>query len=220
MRSMTRPLALIVSLIIARVSYADLVVCTSEREEAQQTPAAAEDVRAYQACLQKWQPILPRAERELRSPAPTKVEGCEAAYATWSDASQSDPTDYDAMVRRLAARDEVEQCREHRLQASGSNVAGAVADPRLQAQGDLSQGRSWVILGSILLSVGGAGLTAIGAVGLALQPKDILDPVGIAILGGSAGLAAAMAIPGAIVLSFGSRKMDRARHTLSATRSR
>jgi hypothetical protein len=193
---------------VASVAHAQPEVCKSERLEAEQNPPVAEDVRAYQACLEKWRAVAARAKEELGKPPPDKRAGCELAFTTWQTSSQSDPNNYDALVTRLRAREEVDRCNAgyvalHPPPEVAARIAAA--DRRAEAE-------------SVLLGAGGVGLTAAGGVGIATLDRPSTNSVegnAFAVLALAIGgaLTGAMVLSGAIVLGFGARQHARARQT-------
>jgi hypothetical protein len=68
-----------------------------------------------------------------------------------------------------------------------------------------------LVLGSIFLSLGGTGLTGIGAAGSVFAARHQLDNVGGIVMGLSGVVAGAVAAVGSIVLTFGARREVRFR---------
>jgi hypothetical protein len=195
----------------ARQAQADLDVCKSQREDAAQTPPAAEDVRALRQCLDRWRDILPRANEELKRPFPDLRAGCEAEFAAWQAASHGDSTSYDAMIIRLEARSQVDRCNAESLTAHPSaEVAARIATEQQHAAAEHARrsSRSLIIVGTMLTSLGGIGLTASGAVGLATMnrpPTNTIEGNTFSILGLAIGglLAGVTGGTGAVLLGFG-----------------
>jgi hypothetical protein len=159
----------------ARQAQPDLDVCKSERDDAAEMPPAAEDMRALRQCTDRWRDMLSRANEELKQSPPDRRAGCEADFAAWQAASGSDPTSYEAMTGRLRARREVERCNAERL----------TAHPSAAVQPARPSGRALIIVGTVLTTLGGVGLTASGAVGLATMnraPTNSIEGNSFAIL--------------------------------------
>jgi hypothetical protein len=201
-------------LIAPAAARADLDVCRSERAEAEQAPAAAEDVRAFQRCMERWRNILGSANAELSKAPPEKRPGCEEPFAEWQAAATADPSNYDAMMNRLHARERVDGCNSESLLARPSPEAAAKAaasQRRLDAEHAHRSARGMVILGSILVGVGGAGLTVSGALGLVTlnAPKsNSTEGNAFQMLGVGVGglLAGVMSATGAVILGFGAHQ--------------
>jgi hypothetical protein len=215
-----RLIAALALLVAASPARAAIDACAAERAEAAATPPADEDVRAYQACLDRWRDILPRAEAELAKPPPQHLDACDGPFARWQTAAAVAPENYEAMQRRLAARDEVDRCVRDALTPREplAVVAARIAAEEQQAQRarDRSEARGWIVGGAILVGVGGVGLTALGAAGLALPARSSAPDYGESVTGdfifGIMGAAcAASAITGALLLGFGARRLSRAR---------
>jgi hypothetical protein len=161
-------------------------------------PPAAEDMRALRQCTDRWRDMLPRANEELKQSPPDGRARCEAEFAVWQAASGSDPTSYEAMTGRLRARREVERCNAERL----------TAHPSAAVQPARPSGRALIIVGTVLTTLGGVGLTASGAVGLATMnraPTNSIEGNSFEILGLAIGgvLAGVTGGTGAVLLGFG-----------------
>ena len=193
-------------LLISPLAHAQLDVCRAERSDAELSPPVAEDIRAYERCRKQWRDVLPHAEEELRKLAPPKLFACAAAFTAWQCATQADPTNYNAMVQRLAARAELERCNADAL---APRLPASELAARLQAERRRTAAASAhasIAIGSVLLAVGGAGLTAVGGVTLYFDSDGLLNnPVGLAIMGASGAAAAGLALSGALVLGLGTR---------------
>lgn len=212
-------------MLVGHAAHAQANVCESERIEAEQTPPAAEDVRAYQVCLEKWRSISARITAELSKPPPERRVACDRAYTDWQATTQSDPKNYDAIVARLRAREVVDRCNEQDSALHPPpEVAAKIAaeDRRTAAQRDLRGAKRTVIVGSVLLGAGGIALTAVGGVGIATinrpAPPDSTEGNVFAVLGLAIGgaITGALAVTGALILGFGARQHARARHEVSA----
>jgi len=193
-----------------------LEVCVAERDDASSTPAAAEDVRAYRACVERWRQVLPRAEAELAKPPPRRLAACDGPFARWQAAAAVAPDNYDAMLLRLAARDETERCVADALAPREplAVVAGRIAaeNERERREHERREGRGWVILGSVFLGTGGVGLTAAGATGLALDVGGRqANPLGGMVFGLAGALGGVLAGTGVLLVGFGARKLARNR---------
>lgn len=182
-------------LVAASPARAALDVCANER--------ANEEERAYSACMERWRDLLPRAEAELAKPPPQRVATCDRGFVRWQQAADAAPTDHDAMVRRLDAREDVDRC-----------VAEALAprDPIAEAR---SSAHGWVVAGGLLLGVGGVGLTALGGVGIPMVANDSFDRgegvVAQLIFGTMGAACAVMTIAGALMIRHGAHRLAAAR---------
>lgn len=123
------------------------------------------------------------------------------------------------MQRRLAAREETERCVHDALaprEPLAVVAARLAADhERERVASERSDARGWIVGGSILLAVGGVGLTGLGAAGIPLLVRstapDYGESVTAELIFGVMGAAcAASAVTGALLLGFGARRLARA----------
>jgi len=145
-----------------------------------------------------WSELLDEANQELALPPPPRLGDCGGRWDAWQASTQTDPNDYAAMKRRIAARQIVGWCIDE-WQKNHEQLAAR----------QYRASRGEIVAGALLLGFGAAGLGASTAVGVVWSRDGALSPIGAIYPAVGGTLSGIMVVLGAVLVGFGIKHRGR-----------